>query len=362
MRLFNCPVCRNLVYFENVTCTQCGHQLGFAPEILSIVALPDGATDTLVPIGAKGTYKRCKNYQEHNVCNWLVAEQDNEEYCRACRLNDTIPNLSAEGNLALWHTMEKEKRRLIYSVIQLGLPHTGKEQDEVEGLSFSFLSDSPAQFSERERVMTGHSQGHITINLAEADPAERERMRNQMAEPYRTILGHFRHESGHYYWDRLIADSPCLKACRAMFGDETQDYSQALQAHYASGPPENWQNEYVSSYASSHAWEDWAESFAHYLHIVDTLETAYQFDLQVRPRVARSEGYQADVEFNPYNQSDFKTIIEHWLPLTYALNSLNRSMGHSHAYPFVLSPKVIAKLAFVHNIIKGQPVGQEVTG
>ena len=143
MRLFNCPVCRNLLYFENVVCTQCGHQIGFAPEILSIVALQDDVTENRIPVGASAAYRKCKNYSEHNVCNWLVAESDNEEYCRACRLNDTIPNLATEGNLSLWHTMEKEKRRLIYSVIQLGLPLTGKEQDTVAGLSFSFLSDSP---------------------------------------------------------------------------------------------------------------------------------------------------------------------------------------------------------------------------
>lgn len=356
MRLFNCPVCGNLLYFENVACTQCGHALGFVPEILKLCAIEPQHSALFTPVGAEGQYKKCRNYTEHGVCNWLVSAEDDEEYCIACRLNDTIPNLSFEGNLALWHTMEKEKRRLIYSAIQLGLPLLSKDEHERAGLSFSFLSDAPAQFSERERVMTGHSQGHITINLAEADPAERERMRGQMAEPYRTILGHFRHESGHYYWDRLIANGPYLESCRAVFGDDTENYSEALQSHYAEGPPEAWQERFVSSYASSHAWEDWAESWAHYLHIVDTLETAWQFDLQAKPRVAKGEGYDTDVNFNPYKQQNFAAIIEHWIPLTYALNSLNRSMGHSHAYPFVLTPAVIAKLEFVHNVIKQKPV------
>ncbi|XOV77689.1 MAG: putative zinc-binding metallopeptidase [Aestuariibacter sp.] len=352
MRLFNCPKCRNVLYFENVTCTQCDSELGFIPELLALVAISSREEAQVSVVGDKVGYHKCANYKEHNVCNWLVAETDNVEYCRACRLNDTIPNLSIEGNTTLWHTMEKEKRRLIYSLMQLRLPILTKEQDEKKGLSFSFLSDSPAEFSERNRVLTGHNQGHITINLAEADPSERERMRNQMAEPYRTILGHFRHESGHYYWDRLIAQSKWLSPCRELFGDDTENYSDALKQHYEIGPPKNWQENYVSSYASSHAWEDWAESWAHYLHIVDTLETAYQFDLKVSPLAAKEDGYEMDVGFNPYKQKSFQPIIDHWLPLTFALNSLNRSMGHSHVYPFVLSAKVIEKLAFVHEVVR----------
>lgn len=356
MRLFNCPNCRNVLYFENVSCTQCGTQLGFLPDKVTFTKIDDTVSEntnaTASNLDTKGKQKKCANYREHSVCNWLVDESDEEELCRACRLNDTIPNLSVEGNAALWHTMEKEKRRLVYSLMRLRLPILSKAEHQKSGLSFSFLSDSPAEFSERNRVLTGHSQGHITINLAEADPAERERMRSQMAEPYRTILGHFRHESGHYYWDRLIAEGEWLTPCREMFGDETQSYADALQKHYESGPPQNWQDNFVSSYASSHPWEDWAESWAHYLHIVDTLETAYQFNVQVSPRAAREEGYEMDVDFNPYDQDSFETIIEHWLPLTFALNSLNRSMGHSHVYPFILSPKVIEKLTFVHNVVK----------
>lgn len=351
MRLFNCSVCQNLLYFENVSCTQCGSVLGFVPEKMSMVAIQPQSEVHYCDEATGTAYHKCKNYLEHNVCNWLVAKSDGEEYCRACRLNDTIPNLSTEGNHALWHTMEKEKRRLVYGLMQMGLPVVTKEQDEKNGLSFSFLSDCPAEFSEQKRVLTGHDQGHITINLAEADPAERERMRTQMAEPYRTILGHFRHESGHYYWDRLIADTHWLAPCRELFGDDTEIYSDALKRHYSEGPPPDWQNNFVSSYASSHAWEDWAESWAHYLHILDTLETAYQFNMQLRAKAAPNSGYEMDVNFNPYRQADFQAIIDHWLPLTFALNSLNRSMGHSFVYPFVLSPKAIEKLAFVHDVV-----------
>jgi len=59
-------------------------------------------------------------------------------------------------------------------------------------------------------VLTSHCNGLITLNIAEADDAERERRRVKFHEPYRTLLGHLRHEVAHYYWDRLIANSKWL--------------------------------------------------------------------------------------------------------------------------------------------------------
>jgi hypothetical protein len=201
--------------------------------------------------------------------------------------------------------------------------------------------------------MTGHNQGLITINIAEADPAERERMRGKMDESYRTILGHFRHESGHYYWDRLIRDSAWLQPFRDRFGDDRADYGKSLKTHYQNGPPADWKQRYVSAYASTHPWEDWAESWAHYLHIVDTLETAYQYGLVISPRAGNDGSRSAQHDFNAYKEEDFDVLIDHWLPLTFALNSLNRSMGHEHAYPFVLAPAAIEKLRFVHQVVAG---------
>ncbi|MBB5020727.1 hypothetical protein HNR37_000030 [Desulfurispira natronophila] len=300
---------------------------------------------------SENLYYMCANSTSHGVCNWVVEVSDQEPFCVCCRLNGTIPDLSVAGNRDLWQVMETEKRRLIYSMLRLGLPVEPRKKNP-SGLEFDFLADTPSSFNERGRVMTGHNQGLITINLAEADPAERERMRSEMAEPYRTILGHFRHESGHYYWDRLVQNSTLLEGCRELFGDDREDYAQALERHYENGPPENWQEQYVSSYASTHPWEDWAESWAHYLHIIDTLETAYHFGLKVRPRVGSDESMVAEHDFNPYWEDDFQLIIEHWLPLTFALNSLNRSMGHDHSYPFVLSQAAIEKLEFVHRVVR----------
>jgi hypothetical protein len=354
MKLYSCECCNNLVYFENIQCVRCGSTLGFLPETMSMATIgnPDGY-ECPHPVDKNGNrvYRKCANYQEHNVCNWMVREPENQ-LCIACRLNRTIPNLSRPENRKYWHALEIEKRRLIFTLLRLDLPLVPKTVND-SGLAFDFLSDKEETFSEMGRVLTGHDQGLITINIAEADPVEREKMRTKMAEPYRTILGHFRHESGHYYWDLLIKDTGWLNPFRDMFGNETEDYSQAMERHYSQGPPRDWAERFVSSYASMHPWEDWAETWAHYLHIIDTLETAYQFGIQIRPKAGENNVLEAAPGYDPYHQEDIDSLIRHWLPVSFALNSLNRSMGHGHVYPFVLNSPVIAKLGFVHGVVRG---------
>ncbi|WP_375171522.1 putative zinc-binding metallopeptidase [Marinobacter sp.] len=350
MKLFYCGRCANLLYFENSCCTSCGTALGFDPGAMDLLAVDPQGQDTWVSVGGAGQYRLCANYKNQGACNWLVPASDDHDFCVACRLNRTIPDLGVTSHYGLWHRLEKEKRRLVYALLRLGLP-CAPRQEEQAGLAFDFLADQPARFDERSRVLTGHAQGVITLNIAEADPVERERMRGQMVEPYRTVLGHFRHESGHYYWDRLVRNSSWLAPVRDLFGDDTRDYRQALDQHYQQGPPAQWQNDYISAYASSHAWEDWAETWAHYLHMVDTLETAWQFGLRVQARHEADVSVAADPDFDPYQATCFDELIKHWLPLTLALNSLNRSMGHDFAYPFVLADRVVEKLRLVHRII-----------
>jgi hypothetical protein len=356
VKLFTCSGCGNLVYFENVSCTRCGATLGFVPEETTMAAFEAAGPRAWKRTGGDRLYRMCENYAEHAVCNWTVPAEGDEAFCAACRLNRTIPDLGVAGNRPLWHAVEVEKRRLVYSLLRLRLPVAPRSREE-SGLAFDLLADAAPRFSERGRVLTGHAQGLITINVAEADPAERARMRDEMDEPYRTVLGHFRHESGHYYWDRLVRDGPWLDEFHALFGDETADYGGALDHHYASGPPERWHERFVSSYASCHPWEDWAESWAHYLHIVDTLETAYQFGLAIRPRAGDAGSLEIRHGFDPYREGDSQLLVDHWLPLTFALNSLNRSMGHEHAYPFVLAPAVIEKLGFVHRVVRSAGSG-----
>lgn len=354
MRLFTCKSCGQLVYFENTSCTRCGSVLGFNAENLemeSYTVTPDGLLQTVNADKKSAPFKYCSNGINYNVCNWVVQAAETNELCVACRLNRTIPDLSVPNNRELWAKIETEKRRLIYSLLVLGLP-TAPESTDAPKLAFDFLADTMPTFQETQRVITGHADGLITLNIKEADSAIREKMREQMAEPYRTLLGHFRHESGHYYWDLLVRDSEWLAPVRELFGDDTIDYGKALKTHYENGPVADWQSQFVSAYASTHPWEDWAETWAHYLHIVDTLETAHEFGIKVKPNASNSKALQTDVEINVYDSKNFNNILRHWLPLSYALNSLSRSVGHQHVYPFVLAEPVIRKLDLVHRIVQ----------
>ena len=228
-------------------------------------------------------YRKCANYATHQVCNWMVPAEDEEPLCVACRPNCTIPNLEREDNLVKWARIERGKRRTFYGLLRLGLPIVPRAEGSDQGLAFDFLSSEDAP--EGEPVLTGHANGLITLNLDEADPAHRERMRVDMDETYRTLVGHFRHEIEHYYWGNgADGDGGRLEAFRALFG-RMLDYGEALQAHYENGLLVSWQDEFITSYASSHPWEDWAETWAHYLHITDTLETAAHFGIEVQRRM-----------------------------------------------------------------------------
>ena len=362
MRLFECQNCGQALYFENTTCQNCGMRLGYLPEEATLSALtPDG--DQWLPMATPDRPMLACGNAESISCNWLVPADGTDRLCVACRHNQIIPDLSDGDNLERWRQLEFAKHRLFYQLLALRLPVPNKIDDPVGGLAFEFLADIPATATEPEvKVLTGHDNGLITINIAEADDAERERRRTEMGEPYRTLLGHFRHEVGHYYWDVLVRDDPqALELCRDTFGDEQQDYGEALKRHYSEGPPANWQDDFVSTYATAHPWEDFAETWAHYLHIIDTLETANAFGLRIKPKVSQSEDLSAKVDFNPYGAEDLDRIIDAWIPLTFAMNSLNRSMGQHDLYPFVLSPAIIKKLSFIHRLVHrqmhGEPLG-----
>ena len=351
MKLFECQHCGQLLYFENTRCERCGRRLGFLPDrlLVSAVEQQDGAWYALAE--PRRQFRFCAN-AAHNACNWLTPADSGLAFCEACRLNRTIPDLSRPENLLHWQLLEAAKHRLVYALLRLGLPVTSKQDDPAAGLAFDFLADPDPTLADAPKVTTGHAEGLITINVAEADDAEREKRRVQLGEPYRTLLGHFRHEVGHHYWERLIKDSPGLHAFRALFGDEQQDYGAALERHYAEGAPGDWRNAFVSAYATSHPWEDWAETWAHYLHIVDTLDTAQAFGLEVRPRAGRGPALVTSIDLDPYRASDIGALLQAWLPLTLAVNSLNRSMGQPDLYPFVLAPRAVDKLRFIHDRVR----------
>ncbi|HEX4636401.1 MAG TPA: putative zinc-binding peptidase [Rhizomicrobium sp.] len=361
MKLFSCQGCGQLLYFENIRCENCGRALGYLTDLNEISALePAGnAAEGWRALAAPHTLSKfCKNY-DAGMCNWLAAADDPAGFCLACRHNRVIPDLSVAGNDVLWRKIETAKHRLFYSLLRLNLPLENRTDDPEHGLAFDFLAD-PSRTHE-VGVMTGHSKGLITLALKEADDVTREKVRTAMGEPYRTLLGHFRHEIGHYFWDRLVAgDALMLERFRALFGDDRQDYGKAVRRHYEQGPPANWQEDFISLYAASHPWEDFAETWAHYLHIVDTLETAAAFGLKVRPRRAKGV-LAAAIDFDPYT-ADMERLIDAWLPVEFATNNLNRSMGLADLYPFLLSPRVIEKLGFVHVLTHGRAAQLRATG
>jgi hypothetical protein len=332
MRAFTCPGCRQLVPFEVVACLACGTALGFDPYVREIVA-------------AAGRVP-CDNDLLAG-CNWLLDSGNGAGgLCRSCLLTRTRPH---DADLApgsptgeALRAAEAAKRRLVFQFLELDLPvlpHDG----ERSGLAFDLLS------SAEKPVVTGHADGVVTIDLAEGDDAHREAMRRDLGEPYRTMLGHLRHESGHYFWTVLVKpDAAALESFRSLFGDERSDYGEALRRHYRQGPPAGWVSGYVSAYATAHPWEDWAETFAHYLHIRDTIQTAAAFGMLVTgPRL--DPELIAAPSLEPEDR--FENILDHWLPLVYALNAVNRSMGRDDLYPFVLRPAVVAKLDFVHRLL-----------
>jgi len=354
MKTFRCQHCGNPLFFENVQCLQCESALAFLPDRLNIVAIEpvlDGDEGLWRPRtrGHKASaarYRLCHNHTTQNACNFAVPADDPNPLCVSCRLTRLLPDLSQPENPARWYRVEVAKRRLFYTLAKLGLVATTPANGEADGPVFEFLADLPGQ-----PVMTGHAQGVITLNVAEADDAERVRRRVEMHEPYRTLLGHVRHESGHYYWDRLIDEGGRVERFREVFGDERQEYQQALQDHYArGGTVPDWQDSYVSEYATAHPWEDWAETWAHYLHMVDLLETAAWYNTRV---TVPGQEQEMEEVVNPLEtgRPDFDTLVEQWVPLTLLVNSLNRSLGQEDAYPFALSPGALEKLRYVHDVI-----------
>ncbi len=350
MKLFSCPVCSQTVFFENTQCLQCGRTLLYVPEREEMVAveefLPTKECRVIKAGGGEESRRVCANWDLGGGCNWSTPGAEEEgAFCAACALNEVIPDLSQDGARPAWARAETAKRRLLFTLFTLGLPVTPRTDGAV-GLGFAFLlpkEGGPA-------VMTGHAAGLITLNLAEADDAVRTRTRLEMGEAYRTLLGHLRHEVGHYYWDLLVRNTEWLTPFREEFGDEQGDYAAALERHYQEGPPPDWAERHVSAYASAHPWEDWAETWAHYLHLVDTLEIARSYGLALRPITSSGEVASDLVAGRPAGES-FAAMVQAWIPATVALNSFSRGLGRNDLYPFALPPAVLRKLEFVHRVV-----------
>ena len=335
MKRFHCD-CGQAVFFENSSCVHCGARLGFDPDVMEIVTLSPTADDTLTDADGK-TYRYCSNQPDYDACNWLRPVDSENRLCRACQFNRTVPNLSRPRNLARWRRFEFAKKRLFFTLIQLRLPLRDGFSAPHDGLVFDFVEDERSDYRQYPEsfIQTGFHGGVITINSLEADDSMRESVKAELNESYRTLLGHLRHESGHYYWAIADADDVLHARFKQVFGDDGIDYAGALEQHYAKGPPSDWPEQYISAYASAHPSEDWAESWGNYLYIHDALETAAAYGLLLR------EPASMDVDER----------LDAWRSFSIALNELNRSGGLGDPYPFVVNEIVKGKLEFVDSVM-----------
>jgi hypothetical protein len=329
VKAYRCRVCDNALYAENSVCVSCGTSLAYAREERAIV-----------PVDERGAYVDaaglvwwiCRNL-DLSGCTWLTPVEGGQ--CAACDLTRTRPADDDVEGLEQFVLAERAKRHLVIELDTLGFPVVSRLEDPEEGLAFDLLSTT--ERAAEDNVVIGHESGVITIDLAESDDAYREKVRAQLDEPYRTMLGHLRHETGHYYEWQLVRGDERMSRCRELFGDESADYQEAVDRHYSEGPPADWAERYISTYATMHPFEDFAETFAHYLHICDTLETAGEHGLVTVAPVAAF--------------SRFRDVVAGvWIPLAIALNMVNRSMGKDDLYPFVIPAPVLDKLEFVASL------------
>lgn len=364
MKSYECS-CGNRLFFENTRCLACGSDVGFCPYCDCMTALVP-QTDGTFQCGhatCGASLIKCANYTQHNVCNRCTgipteaavpqanAELPEAPLCDCCRFNNTIPDLSIVGNLEKWARLEGAKRRLFYDLNLLQLPY-GNAVDGIDPpLSFEFKGNVPPAKNRRHslsqggQVFTGHDSGKITINIIEADDVEREKARVTLGEPQRTLLGHFRHEIGHYYWDLLVKNR-CEDECIAVFGNHNSPpYADALEKYYQEGPAADWADNYISAYATMHPWEDFAETWATYLNLVSELDTAAEVQF---------------LEKNVLGKSDLMEMVLESQKLSLALNEMNRSLGLMDAVPKPLVTPVVEKLKFIHALTQRACAGLQL--
>ncbi len=353
MRLYRCDNCGNAIHFDNRTCVACGFRLAFVPDAMAMhTVVPDADGERYRRLDQQQfVYRFCPN-AAYDICNWVVPADKAETYCIACRHNGLVPDPTTELGLKRWRAIGEAQRHLFYSFLRWDLPRPTRAEAPNDGLIFDLQDDEFLPDGTCKPALIGHDEGRIVIRNAEADDLTREQMREQLSEPYRTVLGHFRHETGHFIWNKLVRDQGKFDSFRAIFGDEREDYQAALDHHYTEGPPPGWGSEFISFYATTHPWEDFAECFAHVLHIVDSLETAHIYGIALAPTAHQELTAHAD--FDPYAILDFDKIAAVWIPLSVALNSIHHSMGERDLYPFILTPQITAKLSYVHSLLTRQ--------
>ena len=338
MKRFYCD-CGAEIFFENQHCGKCARTLGY--DFYSNMMIPIEYEESEYYVSKEGTsYRLCGNWIDFNTCNWLVPRENSHKLCYACRFNRTIPDQTNSGigypkNFFRWYRLEEAKRRLLYTLLEMKFQLTNGWDDRENGLLFDFIEDHESGGQVVKPVTTGYVSGIITINSKEADDVERVQARSALNERQRTIVGHFRHELGHYCWDKIFCQLPSANYFEHVFGEANLNYKESIDLYYKKGPPRNWHDGFISAYASSHPSEDWAETWNHFLLIYDCLETAREFGL--------TSDYPSI--------TDLSGSVLMWRELAVTLNQLNRSIGLNDAYPFIITRRVEEKLRYVAAVI-----------
>ncbi|MFP5486675.1 MAG: putative zinc-binding metallopeptidase, partial [Acidimicrobiia bacterium] len=268
-------------------------------------------------------------------CTWMLPADSGETWCRSCRLTRGRPDVDRPDAIEAWMLAEHAKRRLVHQLDELALPIEIVSEARPQGLVFDLV------FLPGEGGITGHLDGVVTLDLAETDDLHRDRLRHRLGEPFRTVIGHLRHEIGHFYWDRLVGQSDDLKHFRRLFGDERVDYAESVDRYYAHAGAAWDRTRFVTGYAAAHPLEDWAETFAHYLHILDAVDTAVAHDLV-------PDDSATILVTDAVGTLELVDILSAWRPINSAVNAIAETLGVPAVYPFDPADAVVDKLAFVH--------------
>ncbi|WP_051946488.1 putative zinc-binding metallopeptidase [Verrucomicrobium sp. BvORR106] len=345
--------CGTIVFFENTACVGCGRLLGYVPETGRIHSFTQDASSGNYRSGDPALKQRHYRACEHRGgvlgCNWMIPTGEPVNQCQSCLLTRTYPDINIPGNDAKWAQAEAAKRRVASQLQRLGIPLVSQLLAP-EGVCFDFLQTPPGDAP----VITGHENGVITLNVDEADAASRELVRQQLGEEFRTLAGHMRHELAHYYWDLLASDPAWLPAFRERFGDEQVDYGDSLTQYYGGGARLDWNQNCITPYASAHPWEDWAETFAHFLHLHEGVHVARTYGLEGGQLPFAIQKFDLKVLGSRVPKREARLFLEDinaWVKLSLLTNEMSRALGHPNSYPFVLNGPVVEKLWFVRQSI-----------
>ena len=348
VRAFACPVCQSFVPFEAHNCARCDTPLGLHVPSRAMVAITEGRAHI-----DDQWWVRC-NQQITLGCNWLTEEEQSAEQRGRCLAGSLIKREpDADDTPAREKLMPTAAamRRLVYQLLNIGLPVDPYWRTE-GGLAFDLLSS----YSTGEKVTIGHANGVITIDVVESLDDYRESLRVRLGEPYRTLLGHFRHEIGHYYQNILVENgsgaTKYLTRCRQLFGDERAGYADSLKRHYQLGAPDGWEASFISEYATMHPWEDFAECFAHYLHITDTMDSSREAGMVLHADRVRFAASRDIAPLESYDNASIERLLFDWRWISSFFNRINAAMGKGPLYPFDIPPAVVDKLGFVHRVIR----------